>query len=482
MRRVLIISYYWPPTGGSGVQRWVKFAKYLPSLGWQPVVYTPSNPEQLAVDESLMAEIPAEAEVLKQPIREPYAIYHKLMGRGSGKGAGVNPINSQKKSWKQRLMLWIRSNFFVPDPRAGWVRPSVGFLCRYLSEHPVDVIVTTGPPQSVHLIGRGLHRRLGVPWVADFRDPWTRMFFFENLPLLPWVRRRHFKLEQSVLDEATAIVSVTPRVQADFQARTSTPVHLITNGYDEPDFAAELPVRNDGKFRVVHTGLFASDGNPLELWNALAGLCSESADFASRLEIRLAGKVDPEIVEAITEAGLGAQLHLLGYLPHPESVAELRQADIILLPLRHGPEYSKVYPGKIFECMAAVAFPSATGKGQVRALEKGARYLHSPSAETPAPATASPAILGIGPVDSAAAELLRATCTGEMFDWDADPSGFIRDVAAARNGEAGGGCGLRSIFPERVAQQRGADRPSPAAYSRRALTEKLVTLLSALSH
>lgn len=470
MRRVLIISYYWPPTGGSGVQRWVKFAKYLPSLGWQPVVYTPSNPEQLAVDESLMAEIPAEVEVLKQPIREPYAIYHKLMGRGSGKGAGVNPINSQKKSWKQRLMLWIRSNFFVPDPRAGWVRPSVGFLCRYLSEHPVDVIVTTGPPQSVHLIGRGLHRRLGVPWVADFRDPWTRMFFFENLPLLPWVRRRHFKLEQSVLDEATAIVSVTPRVQADFAARTSTPVHLITNGYDESDFAAEMPARNDGKFRVVHTGLFASDGNPLELWNALAGLCSESADFASRLEIRLAGKVDPEIVEAITEAGLGAQLRLLGYLPHPESVAELRQADIILLPLRHGPEYSKVYPGKIFECMAAVA---------------------SPSAETPAPATASPVILGIGPTDSAAAELLHATCTGEMFDWDADPSGFIREVAAVRwrcSGRAmpvlGSPCGTQT-GPLPAADGKAATSGCKAAasdYSRRALTAQLVTLLSSLSH
>ena len=462
MRRVLIIIYYWPPTGGSGVQRWVKFAKYLPSLGWQPVVYTPSNPEQLAVDESLLAEIPAEVEVLKQPIREPYAIYHKLMGRGSGKGAGVNPINSQKKCWKQRLMLWIRSNFFVPDPRAGWVRPSVGFLCRYLSEHPVDVIVTTGPPQSVHLIGRGLHRRLGVPWVADFRDPWTRMFFFENLPLLPWVRRRHFKMEQSVLDEATAIVSVTPRVQADFAARTSTQVHLITNGYDESDFAVELPVRNDGKFRVVHTGLFASDGNPLELWNALAGLCSESADFASRLEIRLAGKVDPEIVEAITEAGLGAQLRLLGYLPHPESVTELRQADIILLPLRHGPEYSKVYPGKIFECMAAVA---------------------SPSAETPAPATASPVILGIGPTDSAAAELLRATCTGEMFDWDADPSGFIRDVAAVRwrcSGRAmpvlGSPCGTQT-GPLPAADGKAA----ASDYSRRALTARLATLLSSLS-
>ena len=430
MRRVLVITYYWPPTGGSGVQRWLKFAKYLPSEGWQPVIYTPSNPEQLAVDESLLAEVPAGAEVLKTRIVEPYALYRRLVGGGASRGAGVNPINSQRKSWKQRLMLWIRSNIFVPDPRSGWVRPSVRYLTRYLKEHPVDVIVTTGPPQSVHLIGRGLHRRLGVPRVADFRDPWTRMFYFENLPLLPWVRRRHFRQEQSVLDEATAVIAVTPRVQADFASRTSTPVHLITNGFDESDFAVELTPRTDGKFRIVHTGLLASDGNPLELWKALAGLCSESSDFAQRLEIRLAGKVDPEIVDAIVGAGLGAQLKLLGYLPHPESVAELRHADVILLPLRHGAEYSKVYPGKIFECMSAAA-----------------------------------TILGIGPADSAAAELLTATGTGVMFDWDADPSEFIRGVADS--GAAASSSADAAMTPV-------------ATFSRRALTSRLVALLSAI--
>lgn len=459
MRRVLIITYYWPPTGGSGVQRWVKFAKYLPSLGWQPVVYTPSNPEQLAVDESLMAEIPSEVEVLKRPIREPYAFYRRLVGGGASKGAGVNPINSQKKTWKQRLMLWIRSNLFVPDPRAGWVRPSVGYLCRYLSEHPVDVIVTTGPPQSVHLIGRGLHRKIGVPWVADFRDPWTRMFFFKDLPMLPFVRRRHVCLEKSVLDEATVVVSVTPRVQADFASMTSTPVHLITNGYDESDFSAELPPRTDGKFRIVHTGLFASDGNPLELWKSLAGLCSESADFASRLEIRLAGKVDPEIVDSITEAGLGAQLHLLGYLPHSESVAELRQADIILMPLRQAPEYSKVYPGKIFECMAA-----------------------------------GPIVLGIGPTDSAAAELLTSTGTGVMVDWSADPSELIRAAADERESVVtAGGCWYRApssgarTSPSPAAEGKSAAVATSAAdgraaaYSRMALAARMSELLTSIA-
>ena len=424
MKRVLIISYYWPPTGGSGVQRWLKFAKYLPSEGWQPVIYTPSNPEQLAVDESLLDEIPAEAEVLKRPIREPYAIYHRLMGRGSAKGAGVNPINSQKKNWKQKLMLWIRSNFFVPDPRAGWVRPSVRFLTEYLRDNPVDAIVTTGPPQSVHLIGRGLHRRLGVPWVVDFRDPWTRMFFFGDLPLLPWVRRRHYRLEQSVLDEASAIVAVTPRVKADFESMTSTPVHLITNGYDEADFALPLEPRSDGNIRIVHTGLFASDGNPLQLWKALAAMCSADASFASRLEIRLAGKVDPEIVEAINAAGLGAQLKLLGYLPHDSSVEELRRADLILLPLRQSPEYSKVYPGKIFECMAA-----------------------------------GPAILGIGPEDSAAAELLRSTACGTMLGWDTDPTDFLRTA---------------------LVQPSATGKGPVSAYSRRALTSHMAGLLGSL--
>ena len=406
-----------------------------------------------------MAEIPAEVEVLKQPIREPYAFYRRLVGGGASKGAGVNPINSQKKTWKQRLMLWLRSNLFVPDPRAGWVRPSVVFLCRYLSEHPVDVIVTTGPPQSVHLIGRGLHRKLGVPWVADFRDPWTRMFFFKDLPMLPCVRRKHVRLEKSVLNEASAIVSVTPRVQADFASMTSTPVHLITNGYDESDFSAELPPRTDGKFRIVHTGLFASDGNPLELWKALAGLCSESADFASRLEIRLAGKVDPEIVDSIVEAGLGAQLKLLGYLPHPESVAELRQADIILLPLRQAPEYSKVYPGKIFECMAA-----------------------------------GPFVLGIGPTDSAAAELLASTGTGVMVDWNADPSELIRAAADERESVVtAGGCWYRApssgarTSPSPAAEgtsaavATSAAEGKAAAYSRMALAARMADLLTSIA-
>lgn len=434
MKKVLIITYYWPPTGGSGVQRWVKFAKYLPSQGWQPVIYTPENPEQLVRDESLEAELPAGIEVIKTRISEPYGVYHKLVGkRGEGKGAGLNPINSQRKSWKQRLMLWIRSNFFVPDPRRSWVKPSVKYLKDWLREHPVNIIVTTGPPHSMHLIGLGLHRATGIPWVADFRDPWTKMFYFKDLPMLPCVRRRQFKLEREVLDGASAVVSVSPPVRDDFAAATTTPVHLITNGFDAEDFDGPAPSRTDGEFRVVHTGLFASDGNPLKLWDALASACKEDAGFAARLRVRLAGKVDPEIVESLQERGLSENLVLLGYLSHKDSVAELRSADLVLLPLRQSPEYRKVLPGKIFECIAS-------GRP----------------------------VLGIGPEDSAAAQLLRETRAGTMVDWDKTP-----DIAAL-TAAAGGGTPLGgNTFP-------AASTINRASLSREELTKKMVELFESL--
>ena len=319
-KRLLIISYYWPPTGGSGVQRWVKFSKYLPEHGWQPVIYTPENPERLAYDESLLADIPECAEVIRRRIVEPYGLYRKLFGRSGGE---VNPLNSSGKSLKSKLSRVLRGNLFIPDPRVSWVRCSVRFLKKYLREHPVDAVVTTGPPQSMHLIGRGLKRSLGLPWIADFRDPWTRMFYYKHLCLSKFADRKHHRLEQSVLDEADLVLAVSPPVRDDFQAQTRTPVHLITNGYDEDDFPVREPgSRRDGKFRIVHTGLFAADGNPLKLWDALARRCREDEDFAQRLEIRLAGKTDAPVLEAIRERGLGAQLVDLGYLPHSRVVQE----------------------------------------------------------------------------------------------------------------------------------------------------------------
>lgn len=389
MKRVLIISYYWPPTGGSGVQRWVKFAKYLPEEDWQPVIYTPENPEQLAVDASLEAEVPSEAEVIRTRITEPYALYKKVLRRSghSKEAVEVNPVNAQNKSFLQKAAMWVRGNFFRPDPRCLWIRPSVRYLKKYLEEHPVDLIVTTGPPQSMHMIGLRLAKETGLPWVADFRDPWTKIFYFKHLSMTPATERWHKKMEKAVLDEASAVVAVSPLVQQEFQAMTDTPVELITNGFDECDFPSEKDTEAyggpDKDFTITHTGLFAADGNPTVLWDVLREKYQADDDFRKRLRIKLIGKNDEQILKALKDRGLQEALTDMGYQPHSVAVEQQRKASILILPLRKEPEYKAVLPGKLFEYMAS---------------------------ERP--------VLGIGQPDGAMAMILGEAKTGTVLDWD----------------------------------------------------------------
>ncbi len=385
MKRVLIISYYWPPTGGSGVQRWVKFAKYLPQEGWQPVIYTPENPEQLAVDESLAAEIPAEAEIIKTHIIEPYELYRKFLKKSghSRDAVEVNPVNARNKSFIQKAAMWVRGNFFRPDPRCLWISPSVKFLRKYLKEHPVDLIVSTGPPQSMHIIGMKLARETGLPWIADFRDPWTKIFYFKHLSMTESTESWHHKMEKKVLDEATRVVAVSPLVQQDFQAMTETPVELITNGFDECDFGGAEEGLSGSDFTITHTGLFAADGNPTTLWEVLAEKCLADPAFAKSLKINLIGKTDIQITESIEAAGLGSNMVNMGYQPHSKAIEEQRKASLLILPLRKEPEYKAVLPGKLFEYLASCR-----------------------------------PVLGIGQPDGAMAMILDETGTGIVIDWN----------------------------------------------------------------
>ena len=389
MKRVLIISYYWPPTGGSGVQRWVKFAKYLPEEGWQPVIYTPENPEQLAKDTSLEAEVPEETEVIKTHIIEPYELYKKVLRKSghSKEAVEVNPVNAQHKSLLQKAAMWVRGNLFRPDPRCLWIRPSVRFLKKYLAEHPVDLIVSTGPPQSMHLIGLRLARETGLPWIADFRDPWTRIFYFKHLQMTKATERWHEKMEKKVLDEASAVVAVSPLVQQEFQAMTDTPVELITNGFDECDFEGSECTEAYGgpekNFTITHTGLFAADGNPTVLWDVLSEKCAKDEQFRKLLKIKLIGKNDEQIIKALEDRGLKDMLEDMGYQPHSAAVQEQRTASVLILPLRKEPEYKAVLPGKLFEYLAAFR-----------------------------------PVLGIGQTDGAMAMILNETKTGKVIDWE----------------------------------------------------------------
>ena len=383
MKRVLVIAYYWPPSGGSGVQRWVKFVKYLTGYGWEPVVFAPEGADYPSLDPSFEAEVPPSVEVLRGSIWEPYAAYRKLTG---AKSTQVTEISSGPKTWKQRLSLWIRANIFVPDPRVGWVKPSVKQLRKYLEEKPVDVIVTTGPPHSVHLIGQQLHRETGIPWIPDFRDPWSRMYYLKYLPMTgrTWRKLRH--QEQTVLDECSTVLTCTQLVQEEFAAQTRTPVACITNGYDEEDFAAPAPAA-DSHFNLTHTGLFAADGNPLQLWKVLGEMAAGSPSFREALRLRLVGKVYREVLEAIQEQGLEANVVAIGYCDHATAVHEQRAASLLLLPLRNDAQYRPILPGKLFEYLAA---------------------------RRP--------VLGIGQEDGAMARVLRETAAGTTIDWEDAPA------------------------------------------------------------
>lgn len=437
MKKVLIITYYWPPSGGSGVQRWLKFAKYLPQYGWQPVIYTPTNPETPAIDTSLEKEVPAEAIVIKRPISEPYQVYKKFFGKGGGNNGGaavVNPINqSGKKSFLQRVTLWVRANLFIPDPRVSWVRPSVSYLTKYLEENPVDAIVSTGPPHSMHLIARELHRRTGIRWVADFRDPWTEIFYFKHLPMTSWAKRRHKKLERSVVLEADAVVSVTKQMTADFSALLNGgqtgKLHTICNGYDEADFVTSDPIAPEESFTLTHTGLFSADGNPINLWRVLGEMCSEDSFFKNHLKLRLIGKVDAEVLEAIKANGLGENLENMGYLPHSQIPGYQQSGWALLLPLRDEPESKAILTGKFFEYLAA-------GRP----------------------------IVAFGPQDGEMAKVLKETQSGEIFEWD-ESAALKRHI---RN--------LYDIYKTGI-WTTDADRTSISKYSRRHLTAQMVEVL-----
>ncbi|HEY0976299.1 MAG TPA: glycosyltransferase family 4 protein [Flavobacteriales bacterium] len=351
MKRVLIITYYWPPNGGAGVYRWLKLAKYLPQHGWAPVIYTPENPELTADDPALAKDVLPGTEVIKRPITEPFGLYKRFTGRAQSERVQTAFLSEQRKGgWKEDLALWIRSNFFVPDARVWWVKPSVRHLRKYLRRHPVDAIVTTGPPHSMHLIGRALKRKTGVKWIADFRDPWTDIDFYGQLSLTAWADRRHHRMERSVLQEADRVVTVSWRWADDLAALGGRAVEVITNGFDPADVPASLTV--DDAFSLVHIGAMSATRDCPGLWQALARIVRSDPDFAARFRLRFVGPVDHSIIASVEGAGLGTYVERVGRVSHAEAMVHMQRARVLLLPINNTPNSLGILPGKVFEYLS----------------------------------------------------------------------------------------------------------------------------------
>ena len=371
--KVLIITYYWPPAGGSGVQRWLKFVKYLRDFDIEPIVFTADDPDYAIKDESLLEEIPQELEVLKQRIWEP----NKLMGKGKQTSAGfLNP----RPTFFGQISHYIRANYFIPDARKYWIKPSVKFLKAYLKNSDVDIIITTGPPHSLHLIGLELKKTLPIKWIADFRDPWTEIDYFHQLPLTKKSLAKHKELEEEVIQNADAVLVVGDTMRSKMEALNKN-IHVITNGFDGELSSYQTDLGK--KFTMTHVGMMNADRNPKMLWKVLKDIMLNDPDFKENFQLKLVGKIAPAILSDIQFYDLEKHVSIVDYLPHKEVLEVQRSSQILLLAVNNVPSAKGIITGKIFE------------------------YLQ---AKRP--------ILAIGPTDGDMAEIINSTNSGKIIGFE----------------------------------------------------------------
>lgn len=384
MNRVLIITYYWPPSGGIGVQRWLQFSKNLPDNGWKPVIFTVKGANYPIIDESLLKQVPENIEVHSVKSFEPNNIL-SFFKKGKNKNENIYKLqqqSSEKKSLFKKLLWTIRGNFFIPDARILWANKSFNYLDKYLVENPVDIIISTGPPHSSHLIAQKLKSKHNTPWISDFRDPWTSMDYLKQMNLKQFALKKQKRLEKSVLKNSTEVVVVGKTIQNEFKENYNIDSHIIYNGYSKLDGIIKSDVL-DSKFTITHTGSFLHHRNCNDLWRCLSELAVENESFSNALEIKLVGNIASIVTESIEKYNLTKYVNLIQQVDHAAAKAIQRSAQLLLLPIDRieNPEF--VVTGKLFE------------------------YLQ---AKRP--------ILFIGPSHGDAADIIRSCSAGSIVDFD----------------------------------------------------------------
>lgn len=355
-KKVLIITYYWPPSGGVGVQRWMHFAINLKQLGWEPIIYTPSNPQFDIRDEALLQMV-ADIRVIKQPIWEPFSIFHRLT-RKKNKDEVQQGLVLEKssKGWLDHLFVWIRGNLFVPDPRVFWVRPSVKFLKQLIQEENITHCVTTSPPHSVHLIGLRLKRYFpNLKWMPDLRDAWSGWDILPKLYVSAAVMRLHKRLEKKVLESCDRVLTISKSCAAEFQSKTKQPIAIdvIRNGMPSTKIKGTSEVDPD-HFTIGYFGLLNELRDPDFLWDMLSDFCKEDEGFAKKLKLRIGGIVSEKIKTRLLEDEyLGNRTTFLGYLKHEEVFQEYNKCDLLLLLQNKSDNAKWVLPVKFFEYLSA---------------------------------------------------------------------------------------------------------------------------------
>lgn len=355
MKKVLIISYYWPPSGGIGVLRCLKIAKYLRSHGWEPIIFTADGAHYPTLDENNFKDIDPDTTIIKQKIWEPYTLFKKFTGLK--KNANVNNVFSthdQKMGFTYKLSVWIRSNFFIPDARAMWIKPSVKKLLKYLEESPVDALFSDGPPHSNTRIATLVSKKTGIPWLADFQDPWSQVDYFAQLILTKWGKAKHLRYEQEAFKQASETTIVSPTWKKDLEAIGAHDVDVVYWGYD-PDDYRDIKIDQSlvDKCSLMHAGIMGHDRNPKMMFESMSELANEVDGFRDQFRLVLLGQVDVNVKDAIKEYGIENMVEDRGSVPRKDALNAIFSTRILLLLLNQQPNAMGRVPGKLFEYLAS---------------------------------------------------------------------------------------------------------------------------------
>jgi glycosyltransferase involved in cell wall biosynthesis len=373
--KVLIITYYWPPAGGSGVQRWLKFVKYLQAFGIEPVVFTVDNVNYTKEDTTLLREVPKNIKILKLPIWDPTDLLFWKKNKQQKKG--ISNVSSSG------LLSFIRGNFFIPDPKIFWVQPAANYLQKYIDKNTIDAVISTGPPHSMHLIAQKLQRQNNVKWLADFRDPWTDLYYNKDFKQGALAKNKNKKLEEGVLKNADCILTVSTTLRQEF-SKIAKRVEVITNGFDG-EVLASKKVTLDINFSISYIGLLPKQSNPKFLFKVLEKLCEENPMFKNDLQINFIGDISEEVKTEIESNNLTENTSFFGYVSHQRAIAYQKKSQVLLLLIPDVKNNRGILTGKVFE------------------------YL-----------TANRPILAIGPEDGDLATILAETNAGVVINFDAE--------------------------------------------------------------
>ncbi len=378
LQKVLILTYYWPPSGGAGVQRWAKFSQYLKDYGYDPVVVTvdPEKASYALRDDSLVDEV-SQIEVVKTNTFEPFQLYKKLLGKKEIPYAGF--ANEARPGVLEKMSRFVRGNLFVPDARKGWNQFALPVARRLIKKYNIKNLITSSPPHSTQLMGLKLKSEFDLNWVADLRDPWTDIYYYPLLYHTRWAAVKDKKWEKKVLQQADRVVVVSESIKALYAAKIpesgEKKIRVIPNGYDEKDFSG-IKRKQNAVFTITYTGTVAGNYHLDEFFHVIAGL-TESA-----LHVRFVGRVSPEYISLIRSLKLEDKIIFIPHVHHAEAIRYMTSSDVLLLVIPDVPDNAGILTGKLFEYLAS-GVP----------------------------------VLGIGPEQGDAAAILRKCRAGVMFDY-----------------------------------------------------------------